>query len=49
MCVHDGISQQTPVHLAALAGHLECVSLLLDNSENRAVVDTADMLKRFGT
>lgn len=46
VCVHDGVSQQTPVHLAALAGHLECLSLLLESAESSAVVDTPDMHKR---
>jgi hypothetical protein len=47
VCVHDMVLQQTPVHLAARAGNLECLSLLLDNAENMAVVDTPDAHKRY--
>lgn len=47
ICVHDNKAQQTPVHLAAIAGHKECLTMLLDNSENRSVVDTVDVHKRY--
>lgn len=42
VAIHDNVTQRTPVHAAAANGHVECLRMLLDNSETSEVVDALD-------
>lgn len=45
--MHDLKTKRTPVHAAAASGNEDCMQLLLNNCENKAVVDAIDSQKRY--
>lgn len=42
----DSITQRTPVHCAAAAGHADCLALLLENMDDPSVVNRYDVKQR---